>query len=75
MRCSTRTPSCRIYGGVTYNPMFWPARQPETLYQRQSTSPIPFFTKNEFEIWSGDSDEDWDTQHMEGGDVMPIGKG
>lgn len=29
-----RDPSCWIYGGVTCNPMFWPARKPETLLQR-----------------------------------------
>ena len=29
-----RDPSCWIYNGVTVNPMFWPARQPETLLQR-----------------------------------------
>ncbi len=29
-----RDPSCWIYKGVTCNPMFWPARQPETLLQR-----------------------------------------
>ena len=26
-----RDPSCWIYHGVTCNPMFWPARKPETL--------------------------------------------
>jgi arginine deiminase len=29
-----RDPSCWIYKGVTVNPMFWPARKPETLLQR-----------------------------------------
>jgi arginine deiminase len=29
-----RDPSCWIYNGVTCNPMFWPARKPETLLQR-----------------------------------------
>ena len=29
-----RDPSCWIYNGVTCNPMYWPARQPETLLQR-----------------------------------------
>jgi arginine deiminase len=70
-----RDPSCWIYGGVTCNPMFWPARQPETLYQRAVYKFHPHFTKNEFEIWWGDSDENWGYTSMEGGDVMPIGKG
>ena len=29
-----RDPSCWIYDGVSCNPMFWPARKPETLLQR-----------------------------------------
>jgi len=70
-----RDPSCWIYGGVTCNPMFWPARQPETLYQRAVYKFHPHFTNNEFEIWWGDSDENWGYTSMEGGDVMPIGKG
>jgi arginine deiminase len=70
-----RDPSCWIYGGVTCNPMFWPARKPETLYQRAVYKFHPAFTTNQFEIWWGDSDEDWANTSMEGGDVMPIGKG
>lgn len=70
-----RDPSCWIYGGVTCNPMFWPARQPETLYQRAVYKFHPLFADNEFDIWWGDSDEDWGYTSMEGGDVMPIGKG
>ncbi len=70
-----RDPSCWIYGGVTVNPMFWPARKPETLYQRAVYKFHPSFTKEEFDIWWGDSDEDFANASMEGGDVMPIGKG
>ena len=70
-----RDPSCWIYNGLTLNPMFWPARKPETLYQRAVYKFHPLFTKNEFEIWWGDGDEDWGNTSMEGGDVMPIGKG
>ena len=70
-----RDPSCWIYGGVTCNPMFWPARKPETLFQRTVYKFHPLFTKNDFEIWWGDSDEEWGSASMEGGDVMPIGKG
>jgi arginine deiminase len=70
-----RDPSCWIYGGVTCNPMYWAARKPESLFQRAVYKFHPEFTKNEFEIWWGDSDEDWGNTSMEGGDVMPIGKG
>jgi len=70
-----RDPSCWIYGGATCNPMYWPARKPEALLQRAVYKFHPAFTANEFEIWWGDSDEDWGNTSMEGGDVMPIGKG
>jgi len=70
-----RDPSCWIYGGVTSNPMFWPARKPETLFQRTVYKFHPEFTGNEFDIWWGDEDADWGKTSMEGGDVMPIGRG
>lgn len=70
-----RDPSCWIYGGVTVNPMFWPARQPETLFQRAVYKFHPLFTEEEFDIWWGDEDMDYGNASMEGGDVMPIGKG
>jgi arginine deiminase len=70
-----RDPSCWIFGGVTFNPMFWPARQPETLYQRAVYKFHPMFKDEPFEIWFGDSDENFGNARIEGGDVMPIGKG
>ena len=70
-----RDPSCWIYGGVTVNPMFWPARKPETLYQRTVYKYHPMFKDEDFPIWFGDSDEDFAYASLEGGDVMPIGKG
>ena len=70
-----RDPSCWIYGGVTCNPMYWPARKPETLLQRAVYKFHPRFKGGDFQIWFGDSDEDFTGATMEGGDVMPIGKG
>jgi arginine deiminase len=70
-----RDPSCWIYGGVTVNPMFWPARKPETLLQRAVYKFHPRFAAGGFKIWWGDSDESFGGSSMEGGDVMPIGKG
>jgi arginine deiminase len=70
-----RDPSCWIYGGVTCNPMFWPARRPETLLQRAVYKFHPIFKGGDFRIWLGDSDEDFAAATLEGGDVMPIGKG
>jgi arginine deiminase len=70
-----RDPSCWIYGGVTCNPMFWPARQPETLLQRAVYKFHPTFKSAGFTFWWGDSDEDFGSASMEGGDVMAVGKG
>lgn len=70
-----RDPSCWIYKGVTCNPMFWPARQPETLVQRAIYKFHPTFKGGAFKIWWGDSDDSFGHATMEGGDVMPIGKG
>ncbi len=70
-----RDPSCWIYKGVTCNPMFWPARKPETLLQRAVYKFHPRFKGGDFTIWWGDSDESYGAATVEGGDVMPIGKG
>ena len=70
-----RDPSCWIYKGVTCNPMFWPARKPETLLQRAVYKFHPRFKGGDFTIWWGDSDEPFGAATVEGGDVMPIGKG
>jgi arginine deiminase len=70
-----RDPSCWIYGGVTVNPMYWPAREPETLLQRAVYKFHPSFKDVDFKIWWGDSDEFFAESSLEGGDVMPIGKG
>jgi arginine deiminase len=70
-----RDPSCWIYGGVTVNPMYWPARKPETLLQRAVYKFHPRFKNGAFTIWWGDSDESFGASTLEGGDVMPIGKG
>jgi arginine deiminase len=70
-----RDPSCWIYGGVTCNPMYWPARKPETLLQRAVYKFHPRFKTADFQMWWGDSDEPYGASTLEGGDVMPIGKG
>jgi arginine deiminase len=71
----TRDTTCWIYGGVTLNPMFWPARRQETLLTAAIYKFHPFFTEKEFEIWWGDPDVDQQLAFVEGGDVMPIGNG
>jgi len=70
-----RDPSCWIYNGVTCNPMYWPARKPETLLQRAVYKFHPRFKQADFHIWWGDCDDSFGAATLEGGDVMPIGKG
>jgi arginine deiminase len=69
-----RDPSCWIYNGVTVNPMYWPARKPETLLQRAVYKFHPRF-KGAVTFWWGDCDQSYGAASLEGGDVMPIGKG
>jgi len=71
----TRDTTCWIYGGVTLNPMFWPARRQETLLTSAIYRFHPQFTNAEFEIWYGDPDKEHGQATLEGGDVMPIGNG
>jgi arginine deiminase len=70
-----RDPSCWIYKGVTVNPMFWPARKPETLLQRAVYRFHPRFKGADFTIWWGDNDQPLGAATVEGGDVMPVGNG
>ncbi|CAD6512396.1 arginine deiminase [Paraburkholderia sabiae] len=71
----TRDTTCWIYGGVTLNPMYWPARRQETLLETAIYRFHPTFASANFEIWWGDPDTDHGASTLEGGDVMPIGKG
>jgi arginine deiminase len=71
----TRDSSCWIYGGVTLNPMFWPARRLETLNLAAIYRFHPDFTQAEFPVWFGDPLVDHGPATLEGGDVMPIGNG
>ena len=78
----TRDSSCWIYGGVTINPMFWPARRLEAYNVAAIYRYHPMFRDAEFEYWYprlGDDDRfeahDFGRSSLEGGDVMPIGNG
>ena len=72
----TRDPSAWIYGGVTLHPMFWPARRAETLNTAAIYKYHPMFKDADFEFWWGDDVENsHGMAHVEGGDVMPVGKG
>jgi arginine deiminase len=69
----TRDTTCWIYGGVTFNPLYWPARHDETLLMKAIYSFHPDFTGAR--IWWGDPEKDWGLATLEGGDVMPVGNG
>jgi arginine deiminase len=70
-----RDTSAWIYGGVSINHMFWPARQHETLNVETVYRFHPRFRDAGFPIWDGGVDHDWGGAAIEGGDIMPVGDG
>ena len=71
----TRDNTSWIYGGVTLNPMYWPARQQETLLTTAIYKFHPLFAKEDIKVWWGDPDQYFANATLEGGDVFPIGNG
>jgi arginine deiminase len=78
----TRDSSCWIYGGVSINPMYWPARRREAINMAAIYKAHPMFANGGFEFWYpplGDDDrfnvEDFGLASLEGGDVEIIGNG
>src|SRR5215469_14097215 len=69
----TRDTTCWIYGGVTLNPLYWPARHDETLLMKAIYTFHPDFAGAR--VWWGDPEQDWGLATLEGGDVMPVGNG
>jgi len=70
----TRDTTCWIYGGVTLNSLYWPARHEETILTSSIYKFHPDFA-GKVNVWWGDPTKDWGLATLEGGDVMPIGKG
>jgi arginine deiminase len=70
-----RDTSAWIYGGVSINQMYWPARQKETLNLEAVYRFHPRFADLGFPIWFGGFDHDWGGASIEGGDIMPVGDG
>ncbi len=68
----TRDTTCWIYGGVTLNPLFWPARHEETVLATSIYRFHPDFA-GRVRVWWGDPTQAWGMATLEGGDVMPIG--
>jgi arginine deiminase len=69
----TRDTTCWLYGGVTLNPLFWPARHDETLLMKAVYQFHPDYAGAK--VWWGDPEQDWGMSTFEGGDVMPVGNG
>jgi arginine deiminase len=78
----TRDSSCWIYGGVSINPMYWPARRLEAYNVAAIYRYHPMFQDAAFEYWYPELGDDGRFQaadfgraSLEGGDVQPIGNG
>ncbi len=78
----TRDSSCWIYGGVSINPMYWPARRLEAYNVAAIYRYHPMFAEADFDYWYpplGDDGKfearDFGRASLEGGDVQPIGNG
>ncbi|MER5777588.1 arginine deiminase [Streptomyces sp. NPDC002039] len=69
----TRDTTCWLYGGVTLNPLYWPARHDETLLMKAVYRFHPDFKDST--VWWGDPEQDWGQATFEGGDIMPVGNG
>ncbi len=78
----TRDSSCWIFNGVSVNPMYWPARRRESLNMLAIYRYHPMFQGSDFHFYYPELDEqgafkmqDFSRSSLEGGDVLPIGKG
>ncbi|RZB18256.1 arginine deiminase [Streptomyces sp. F001] len=69
----TRDTTCWLYGGLTLNPLYWPARHDETLLMKALYTFHPDFAGST--VWWGDPELDWGQATFEGGDIMPVGNG
>ncbi len=69
----TRDTTCWVYGGLTLNPLYWPARQNETLIYKAIYTFHPGYAGST--VWWGDPERAWGEATLEGGDVMPVGNG
>lgn len=69
----TRDTTSWIGGGVTLNPLYWPARRDETLLMKAVYRFHPDFTGSR--VWWGDPEQQWGSASLEGGDVLVVGGG
>ena len=79
----TRDSSCWIYGGVSINPMYWPARRLEAYNVAAIYRYHPMFARRRLRVLvparsattAGSRSHDFGRSSLEGGDVQPIGNG
>ncbi|MFZ2013142.1 MAG: arginine deiminase [Nocardioides sp.] len=69
----TRDTTCWLYGGLTMNPLYWPARKDETLIYKAIYEFHPDYVGST--VWWGDAEREWAEATFEGGDIMPVGNG
>jgi arginine deiminase len=69
----TRDTTCWVYGGLTLNPLYWPARHDETLLMKAIYEFHPDFVGSA--VWWGDPEQSWGMATIEGGDVLVPGNG
>ncbi|MDD1699848.1 MAG: arginine deiminase [Methanoregula sp.] len=76
----TRDSSSWIYNGVSINPMYWPARRPESFNTATVYHNHPMFRDGDFRFWFPQPENEHQSgimdnarSSLEGGDVMPIG--
>jgi len=77
----TRDPSSWIFGGVFLSRMYWNVRRREVLNVSAIYRYHPLFSKSSFESWhpekdfAGSPSPGYGRNTIEGGDIMPLGKG
>ncbi|MEG3615287.1 arginine deiminase [Isoptericola haloaureus] len=67
----TRDTTTWLYGGVTLNPLYWPARHGETILMKAVYQFHPELGGST--VWWGDPETDHGQATFEGGDIMPVG--
>jgi arginine deiminase len=68
-----RDSSAWMFGGVSINPMAFPARHRETLHLEAVYRHHPLFATADFPIWYGGDGRDHYPAFVEGGDLLVIG--
>jgi arginine deiminase len=70
-----RDTSAWMYGGVSINPMAFPARRRETMHLETVYRHHPMFASADFPVWYGGDGFDHYPAVVEGGDLLVIGNG